>query len=58
MLAYGGAEKSFDAFTEKTGIKVEYVEISTGKALAQMQAENGKRSVTYRILVSAGSDYF
>ena len=25
MLAYGGAEKSFDAFTEKTGIKVEYV---------------------------------
>ena len=41
MLAYGGAEKSFDAFTEKTGIKVEYVEISTGKALAQMQAENG-----------------
>lgn len=41
MLAYGGAEKSFDAFTEKTGIKIEYVEISTGKALAQMQAENG-----------------
>ena len=41
MLAYGGAEKSFDAFTEKTGIKGEYVEISTGKALAQMQAENG-----------------
>ena len=37
MLAYGGAEKSFDAFTEKTGIKVEYVEISTGKALPQMQ---------------------
>lgn len=27
MLAYGGAEKSFDAFTEKTGIKIEYVEI-------------------------------
>ena len=41
MLAYGGAEASFDAFTEKTGIKVEYVEISTGQALAQMQAENG-----------------
>ena len=41
MLAYGGADASFDAFTEKTGIKVEYVEISTGKALAQLQAENG-----------------
>ncbi len=42
MLAYGGAEASFDEFTEKTGIKVEYVEISTGKALAQLQAEEGK----------------
>lgn len=41
MLAYGGAEASFDAFTEKTGIEIEYVEISTGKALAQLQAENG-----------------
>ncbi len=41
MLAYGGADASFDEFTEKTGIKVEYVEISTGKALAQLQAENG-----------------
>lgn len=41
MLAYGGAEKAFDAFTEKTGIKIEYVSISTGKALAQLQAENG-----------------
>lgn len=41
MLAYGGAEKSFDKFTEETGIKIEYVEISTGKALAKLQAENG-----------------
>jgi len=42
MLAYGGAEASFDAFTELTGIEVEYVSISTGKALAQLQAEDGK----------------
>lgn len=42
MLAYGGAEASFDAFTELTGIEVEYVSISTGKALAQLQAEEGK----------------
>lgn len=41
MLAYGGAEKSFDKFTELTGIKIEYVEISTGKALAKLQAEEG-----------------
>ena len=30
MLAYGGAEAAFDAFTEKTGIKVEYVELCQG----------------------------
>ena len=41
MLAYGGAEKSFDKFTEDTGIKIEYIEISTGKALAKLQAEEG-----------------
>lgn len=41
MLAYGGAENSFAAFTEKTGINIEYVEISTGKALAKLQAEDG-----------------
>ena len=62
MLAYGGAEKSFDAFTEKTGIKVEYVEISTGKALAQMQAENGVQSAVFengalRIEYAAGCAY-
>ena len=56
MLAYGGAEKSFDAFTEKTGIKVEYVEISTGKALAQMQAENG--NTTADIWFGGGVDSY
>lgn len=42
LLAYGNAQRSFEQFTEKTGIKIEYLEISTGKALAQMQAEGGK----------------
>lgn len=42
LLAYGGAQASFANFTEKTGIKLEYLDISTGKALAQMQAEGGK----------------
>ena len=44
MLAYGGAEKSFEKFTEETGINVEYIEISTGKALAKLQAEEGNTS--------------
>lgn len=56
MLAYGGAEASFDAFTEKTGIKVEYVEISTGKALAQLQAENG--NTTADIWFGGGVDSY
>ena len=56
MLAYGGAEAAFDAFTEKTGIKVEYVEISTGKALAQLQAENG--NITADIWFGGGVDSY
>ena len=56
MLAYGGAEAAFDAFTENTGIKVEYVEISTGKALAQLQAENG--NTTADIWFGGGVDSY
>ena len=56
MLAYGGAEAAFDAFTEKTGIKVEYGEISTGKALAQLQAENG--NTTADIWFGGGVDSY
>lgn len=56
MLAYGGAEAAFDAFTEKTGIKIEYVEISTGKALAQLQAENG--NTTADIWFGGGVDSY
>lgn len=41
LLAYGGAEKSFEQFTKDTGIEVEYIEISTGQALAQIQAADG-----------------
>lgn len=56
MLAYGGAEASFDKFTEETGIKVEYVEISTGKALAQLQAEDG--NTTADIWFGGGVDSY
>lgn len=41
LVAYGGASDSFDQFTEETGIKIEYIDISTGKALAQIQAAGG-----------------
>ncbi|HHT19974.1 MAG TPA: ABC transporter substrate-binding protein [Tissierellia bacterium] len=41
LLAYGGAENSFEQFTADTGINVEYIEISTGQALAQIQAADG-----------------
>lgn len=42
LVAYGGAEDSFAAFTEKTGIKIEFLSMSTGSALAKLQAEEGK----------------
>lgn len=56
MLAYGGAEKSFEEFTKDTGIKVEYVEISTGKALAKLQAEKG--NTTSDIWFGGGVDSY
>lgn len=40
-LAYGGAEPSFDVFTEETGIEIEYINESTGAKLSQLQAEEG-----------------
>ena len=42
LIAYGGGENSFPAFTEKTGIKVEFLSMSTGSALVKLQAEDGK----------------
>lgn len=42
LVAYGGAEDSFDDFTEETGIEIEFLSMSTGSALAKLQAEDGK----------------
>ena len=42
LVAYGGAEKTFAAFTEATGIEIEDLSMSTGSALAKLQAEDGK----------------
>ena len=41
-VAYGGAEDSFDQFTEETGIEIEWESMSTGAKLSQMQAEEGE----------------
>ncbi|NLL82307.1 MAG: ABC transporter substrate-binding protein [Tissierellia bacterium] len=41
-VAYGGADASFEAFTEETGIEIEWVSMSTGAKLSQLQAEEGK----------------
>lgn len=42
LVAYGGAENSFPTFTEETGIEIEFLSMSTGSALAKLQAEDGK----------------
>lgn len=41
-VAYGGADGSFAQFTEETGIEIEWVSMSTGAKLAQLQAEDGE----------------
>lgn len=41
-VAYGGADASFEKFTEETGIEIEWISLSTGAKLAQLQAEEGE----------------
>jgi len=40
-VAYGGAEGSFDQFTAETGIEIEWISMSTGAKLSQLQAKKG-----------------
>lgn len=42
VAAYGNKEKIFDAFTKDTGIKVEFLDMSSGEVLARAEAEGGK----------------
>ena len=42
LAAYGNKEKIFDAFTQDTGIKVEFLDMSSGEVLARAEAEGGK----------------
>lgn len=40
--AYGNTENILQAFTEATGIKAEYVDMSSGEVLSRMRAERGR----------------
>ncbi|CQR71729.1 Iron deficiency-induced protein A precursor [Sporomusa ovata DSM 2662] len=42
VAAYGNKEQIFDAFTKDTGIKVEFLDMSSGEVLARAEAEGGK----------------
>lgn len=42
VAAYGSKERIFDAFTKDTGIKVEFLDMSSGEVLARAEAEGGK----------------
>lgn len=55
-LAYGGAEDSFDQFTEETGIQIEWISESTGAKLSQLQAEEG--ATTTDIWFGGGVDSY
>ncbi len=41
FAAYGGKEEIFAQFEEDTGIKIEFLDMSSGEVLARMQAEAG-----------------
>lgn len=42
IAAYGGKEAIFNKFTEETGIKVEFLDMSSGEVLSRAKAEKGK----------------
>ena len=42
VAAYGGKEEIFAEFTKKTGIAVQFIDMSSGEVLARAEAEGGK----------------
>lgn len=42
VAAHGAKEDIFGKFTEDTGIKVEFIDMSSGEVLSRIKAENGK----------------
>lgn len=56
FVSYGKIENAFADFTAKTGIKVEYTPLSTGAALAKLNAEEGKSDVD--VWLGGGADSY
>lgn len=56
VAAYGNKEKIFQEFTKETGIKVEFLDLSSGEVLSRIQAEGEKPSAD--IWFGGGIDSF
>lgn len=56
FTSYGKIENSFADFTAKTGINVEFTPLSTGAALAKLNAEEGKTDVD--VWLGGGADAY
>lgn len=56
IAAYDAKEKIFEEFTKKTGIKVEFLDISSGEVLSKLSAQNGK--IGADVWFGGGADSF
>ena len=56
IAAYDAKEKVFEEFTKKTGIKVEFLDISSGEVLSKLSAQNGK--IGADVWFGGGADSF
>lgn len=56
VAAHGAKEEIFGKFTEDTGIKVEFIDMSSGEVLSRIKAENGKPMAD--IWFGGGADSF
>ena len=56
IAAYDAKEKIFEEFTKKTGIKVEFLDISSGEVLSKLNAASGK--IGADVWFGGGADSF
>lgn len=56
VAAYGNKEKIFQEFTKDTGVKVQFLDMSSGEVLSRLQAEGGKP--TADVWFGGGTDSF
>ena len=56
IAAYDAKDKIFEEFTKKTGIKVEFLDISSGEVLSKLNAQNGK--IGADVWFGGGADSF